>query len=556
MVRVWAVRTWIGLATALVALAIVPGARAHAVLQQVTPGNDSVVETAPEQVVLRFSEPIETALGAVRVLNESGEPVSTGSLIRPDERSVGVRLDEDLPNGTYTVAWRVTSADQHPVFGASVFHVGAPGARPAGVTEQVLAESEPPKEITVAFTAVRFLSFALIILCGGGTAALALVLGSASESVRNRLLTVLAGLAVGLGLVSLAGIVLQGADAVGVGFKDATRWSVVEEVLDTRFGQVWLARAGLAVALAGIALAVRRRPTREWMLDAALLVCVGLILSPAAAGHAAASGALSFVMDVVHVQAAAIWIGGLAFLFLALVWTRDERWELAANAVPRFSTIALVSVGALVCAGIVNAYLQIRTWSGLVDTTYGRLVLTKAALILLILALAAYNNRRSVPRLKARIASTTEQRRFLRTVLAELGIVIAVLAVTAVLVAEPPARAVVTPSGPVSETTALGDLELRITVDPAIAGSNDVNLYIVSGSGQPVDLADVRLAASLPDAGIGPVRHEARRVAPGRYTATAVPFSIPGDWELRVEARRGEFEALTGKVSVPIRKEP
>jgi copper transport protein len=441
------------------------------------------------------------------------------------------------------------------VHGAFVFHVGAPGANPAGIAAAVLAESETPRSISLAFTAVRFFSYALLLLATGGTVALALTLGSASQAVRRKLLWVLTGVSVGLALASLTGIVLQGAESAGIGIADAARWGVIESVLETRFGQSWLARAGLALALAAVALAYRRRPGSGWLLDTGLVLCVGLIVTPAVAGHASTEGALSFVSDVVHVQAASIWIGGLAFLLLALVWAGADRWRLAAAAVPPFSTVAVVSVGALLAAGIVNGYLQIRTWSGLWETAYGRLVLVKAGLLIPIIVLAAWNNRRAVPRLKAGIASVAERRRFLRNVSAELGIVVAVVAVTAVLVAEPPARTANAASGPYAQTAALGDLELNLVVDPAVAGPNAIHLYLLTSSGQPADVAEVDVAASLASAGVGPLRLEARRLAPGHYVVSGAPLTLPGDWQVRVDARRGEFESLAAELSVPIRKD-
>jgi copper transport protein len=538
-----------------IVLAAAPGASAHAVLQQTEPGNDAVLDASPAEVALRFSEPVETGLGALRVLDESGAEVNAGSLTRPDPSSVAVALEPDLPRGTYTVAWRVTSADSHPVFGAFVFHVGEPGANPAGVVEQALAAGETPRSISIAFTTVRFVSLALLLLAVGGTAALALVLGEAGERPRRRLYGVLAVAAVGFALASLAGIVLQGAESAGVGIGEAARWSVVESVLETQFGQVWLARAVLALGLAALALALRAGRGPSWALDLALVLCVGLVVSPAASGHASTEGALAFVMDVVHVQAAAVWVGGLAFVFLALLWSGAERWRLAGTAVPRFSTMAVVSVAALLVAGIVNGYLQIRSWSGLWETTYGRLVLAKAALLLPILALAAWNNRRAVPRLKAGIASAFERRRFLQTVGAELALVVAVVAVTAVLVSEPPARAVTNPSGPYAETTELGDLLLNLVVDPALAGPNAIHLYLLTQNGQPADVAEVDVAATLAAAGIGPLRLEARRIAPGHYVVSGAPLTLAGDWQVRVDARRGEFEALSAELVVPIRKE-
>jgi copper transport protein len=260
-------------------------------------------------------------------------------------------------------------------------------------------------------------------------------------------------------------------------------------------------------------------------------------------------------MDVAHIQAAAVWIGGLTFVLLALLWSGTERWQLAATAVPRFSTIALVSVGALLVAGLVNGYLQVRSWSGLVETNYGRLLLVKAGLLVPILVLAGLNNRRAVPRLRTGTPSVLERGHFVRAAVGELVLVVVVLAVTAVLVAEPPARASTAPSGPYATTAALGDLELNLVVDPAIAGANDVHLYLLTRLGQPTDLEEIRLAASLPSHEIGPLRFEARRAAPGHYLVAGADFPLAGNWQLAVNARRGEFESLSAALTVPIRKE-
>jgi copper transport protein len=125
--------------------------------------------------------------------------------------------------------------------------------------------------------------------------------------------------------------------------------------------------------------------------------------------------------------------------------------------------------------------------------------------------------------------------------------------VTAVLVAEPPAQAVLAPAGPFAQTAELGDLELNLVVDPAIAGANDIHLYLLSPTGQPADVDEVRVSATLASQGLGPVRFETRRLAPGHYVVSGAQLPIGGDWELLVEARRGEFEALTARVAVPIR---
>jgi copper transport protein len=286
-----------------------------------------------------------------------------------------------------------------------------------------------------------------------------------------------------------------------------------------------------------------------------LLLAAALIVTPASSGHAGVGGNLTFILDVVHVQAAAAWTGGLAFLVLGLLWAGRERWSLAATAVPRFSTIALLAVSALLLTGVVGGYLQVRAWRGLWETTYGLLLLAKVALVVPLLALGAYNNRFLVGRIRASAASARERRRFFRTTGAELALMAVIVGVTAVLVTEPPARAEVAPRGPYSTFTELGALELNLVVDPAVAGANDVHLYVTDRSGQPTPLAEASVSARLPSRSVGPLHLHALAAGPGHLVVRGAHLALPGDWQLTVEGRRGEFESLRQTISVPIRKE-
>ena len=207
----------------------------------------------------------------------------------------------------------------------------------------------------------------------------------------------------------------------GFGLDAVFRWSLARDVLDTGFGQVWLARSVLAVALAGVAvLAMRRRS--EASAVTAIFLAASIAVTPALSGHARVEGTLAILSDSIHVLAAGVWVGGLAFLALLLVKAGGDRWSLAMKVVPRFSTLAVASVIALVTAGVVSSFIQIGSWSGLVETTYGRLLLAKVVLLLPLIALGAYNNRISVPALRSGVPDRRIQRRFARVVTAELAV--------------------------------------------------------------------------------------------------------------------------------------
>jgi copper transport protein len=543
------VTSGLALLTLAVTLALAPAAHGHSTLIATEPARGGTVDHPPKRVVLRFDEPVETALGSVTVYDGSGERVDARKIMRPAPESVTVAIDGRLERGTYTVAWRVISADSDPINGAWVFHVEAPGPQPSGIAAQVLEDT--PFVVSAFYLGGRFLDFVLLLLCVGGAAALAIALRSAAEPVRLRLLAILAALAAGLTVVALIGLALQGAAAGGGGLGQGFRWEAVTSVADTRFGHFSLARAALAAALCAVALVARARGggrAATATTAAAPILAAGLVFTPGLSGHASVSGPISVIADAAHVQAAALWTGGLAFVVLGLLLARGQRWSLAATAVPRFSTMAVVSVAVLIAAGTLNGYLQVRAWRGLWETDYGVLLLVKVGLVLPLLALGAYNNRFAVPRLREQIASAMERRRFLRLAGAELVIMVAIVGVTAGLVNAPPARTEVAMHEGSEEDLRLGPFMARMKVMPAQVGSNEIHLEFMKGRPD-----EVRVSARLRSKDIGPLRYRARRgMGRDAFLVERANLSPAGEWELRVDARRGEFDLYSDTVHAPI----
>ena len=393
------------LLTIALAAAFSPSALAHAVLIATQPGNDVVVPKSPAQVILEFDEPVDVSLGSLRVFDSDGKQVDDGNVSQPLDSEVAVGLEPDLAPGTYTVGWRVVSADSDPISGAFVFHVVERGT---GASVSLDELTGTPESVSIVFAEGRFLDLALLLLVVGGSASLAVALPSAGWALRRRLYGILAGAAGGLALVALLDILLQGASASGSTLVDALSWDLFSAVLETRYGEIIFIQAALATTLALTALALRHSEGRERrpLIALTLVLSAGLALTPSYSGHASTLGGLGLASDILHLVTAALWTGGLAFLVLALRLAEDDRWPLATRAVPRFSAMAVVSVAVLIVAGLVSAYLQVRTWRGLWETEYGLLLLAKIVLALPLLALGAYNNRYAVPRLRAGIASS------------------------------------------------------------------------------------------------------------------------------------------------------
>jgi copper transport protein len=585
---------------ALVALALVPAAAsAHARLQGTSPQRGATAATEPREVSLRFDEPIEATFGAVRVFDARGERVDDGRMVRSngDQREVGTGLRRGLADGTYTATYRVISADGHPVSGGFTFNIGHAGAAPSKGVADLLGAGDTGTVTEVAFGATKAFGYLAIALVLGGLAFLALVwrpalaVGSAEaagafEARALRLLS--GGLALGV-LTSAAGLVLQGATAAGTSAWAAMDPTVVREVAGTHAGTAWALRLGawaLLVVLVGavaargavaaaafgpsrIALATPTAPALGASRALAVPAAPALLLAvtPALAGHASTQDPVWALLpvDIAHVVAMSVWLGGLVVLIACLpAATRSlapaDRTRLLSAVLTRFSALALVAVCVLVATGATQAILEVRRIDALTTTGFGRAVLAKAALLLVLIAFGAVNRRRAIPalrRLAAAAAAPGGPGRLLRrTLRAEVVVVLAVLGVTGALTSyAPPTSA---EGGPRSVSTRMGPLDLELTVDPASVGVNEMHVYLFRTRDGTPFTATKELTVRLSQAGkgIGPIDARMRPGGPGHFLADAVTLSPGGTWQIEVTGRVSEFDEYSTKATIHIRKEP
>ncbi len=166
-----------------------------------------------------------------------------------------------------------------------------------------------------------------------------------------------------------------------------------------------------------------------------------------------------FPIDVIHVLAASVWVGGIACLLLVLpAATRQleapQRSRLLMATLARFSPLALACVIAIAATGVVQAYIDVRSFEGLFHTTYGALVIAKVVLLTALIGLGWINRERILPALR-RIAAAGGSPGAAgvlarRTMRGELALMLVVFGVTAALVSyAPPIDAA---SGPFSIT--------------------------------------------------------------------------------------------------------
>ena len=141
----------------------------------------------------------------------------------------------------------------------------------------------------------------------------------------------------------------------------------------------------------------------------------------------------------------------------------------------------------------------------------------------------------------------------------EAVIAIAILGLTSVLVATPPASrpASVAPAavatGPFTTTLDLdrgGTIPVR--VDPPRAGATLLMLAIRDGAGGAWDVPEVTAAFELVAQGLGPLKVNLRRTNPGAYESDALDLPVTGTWQLQIRVRTSEIEAIPVETEVPI----
>lgn len=524
------------LLAAVAVLGLAAPASAHATLVSTDPAEGAVLASAPDQVTFTFDEPVQLVPKGVLAFDAAGDQVDVDASAKDTE--VVAELPGDLDDGTYVVTWRVVSSDGHPIAGSLTFHIGAPSPK---VEAPKLGPTDPGAVPTIQ-AVVHGLDYAALLLAGGLAVFLAWTARGVRlpDPVRRRLLRTLRASALVAVLAAAAAVPLAGAYQLGTGAGgiltlDALDPALVQDDLQVLALQV--AGLGVAVWAAGIA-------RSSLVVD---LVTALAVWSPALVGHTRAyePTTLLVVTDALHLTAGAVWLGGLVGLALTLPAISGRARD-AALLLSRFSTLAGGLLAALALTGVLLGWRIIGSWSRLVEETYGRLLLVKVALVLVVVAIAAWNRFRLVPRVTDGVGHDDRRRAsglVRRTVVAEAALLVAVLGVTGFLTQKPPGGEA--PAQPATADTgvvsgiASDDLKVLAVLDSGTGLQRRLIVQVQDLAGDPLDLYDAPAVALRNDT----VDLGAVTVVPsgaGTFVADVV-FPTAGRWQLQVSVRVDAF---------------
>ncbi|MGH2513773.1 MAG: copper resistance D family protein, partial [Candidatus Limnocylindrales bacterium] len=305
----------------------------------------------------------------------------------------------------------------------------------------------------------------------------------------------------------------------------------------------------LILAGIGVDLALGRARQRlgQWLAG---LGAIGAMLADVSLSHAAAGSNVGFdvLVQVTHVVAVGLWLGGLLGLLVNLRRTPDET---TARLARRFSRLATAGIAVVAVTGLLRAIDEVGTLDGLVSTSFGLLVIAKTALLGVLAGLGAINHFRNVP---AAGRSLVGLRRVGST---ELLVGATVLLLSASLVnLAPPIETVAgaAPPAPVKPLVLAGSdfgtsVKLRLEVSPGTAGFNTFSATATDyDSGAPLAQATgVTLRFAFPGrSDVGSSRLDLPSTGPGVFSATGSNLSLVGAWQVTALVVKG-----TSSVEVP-----
>lgn len=568
----------------LAAMLLTSPAAAHAVLVRSDPVDNAVLSESPRQVRLWFTEAISDRFSTVELLDVNGVPVRISSIARDPQDATSLVLDlPELPPGVYSLSWRVLSEiDAHYTRGLMVFGVGTELSGMASTT------ARPTPSIPLFEVILRWINFSALAGLTGGIAVSLFILPRLPDgpetrsdlvSIRQRIRKWVFWCVITLIVGTLLALSWQ-AVVAWESFPTGTPLSsiVAQLLFASRWGAAWLARGVLLLFMVFLLWITRdEQPFGEpgatgslatqrstLITSAALLVCAsGLTLLQAATGHAAAvtpGATASLASDFVHLMTASFWVGGLLALLVGslpvLQRSRQDRSQFFRDVWRPFSWLAAASVIALISTGIYNTGLQVASLDALLTTTYGKALLGKIALMLLVGCAGLLNSLAINPGLAAPFAQlfrrapgwtplTLHRLPYLMAAEACLGL--AVFLFVGYLTASPPARGPeFNPPAealPDSISEQVDDLLVTLTVKPNLPGTNVINIRVASTRRPPpAEVLRVITRFTYLDQDLGAVTADAEETEPGMYRLGGSYFSLAGPWEVEVAVRRRGLE--------------
>ena len=528
---------------------------AHALLVRSLPAANAALAAPPPTIELWFSEELEPQFSQAYLVDTAGTEIGRGSATvdQADPKHLTLPLPA-LGPGIYTVVYRTLSrADGHEWLGSFPLTIlqsdgsrPTPGATTVGVGPASESNELPtPLQILSRWLGLLGGMLAFGACCFVRIAPKAATPEEAQEVMQAVHRAIKLALLVGIGLL-LAGSWLQLAiqmRALG------DRGALTDLLLQTRSGNLLLSRQLLALGLLFITLRSvgQRRDGWGWWLSFALSGAMLVTFSIGSHAAGVVGSGWAILGDLVHLTAAALWLGGLGLLTY-LVWRLRPAAmvdaDLLRRIVRRFSMVATLAVFVLVVTGLFSSLVQLEAVTLLWRSTYGWLLLAKVGLVLVTLGLALRNHRLvRRPQAVGTPWSGDEYRMFQRQLWGESFLGLLIMLVVALLVQTPIPRPVSTaapaPATYFETILTADDLTIHLQISPNQVGENRYTTHLYHADNSAIgEVQLVRLTLAHQSGELGQAPFELAAQGGDLFSATGAYQNRSGPWDLSLYVRR------------------
>lgn len=413
-------------------------ASAHNTFLDSSPADGERLAVAPSAWSVSFASEVPLDSASAEVVRADGTRTALPAPTHGSTTSTIVfALPADL-EGSVTARWRLVGTDGHVISGRVAFAIGdtptassdgSPSDTPQTETVAAGASSDSPGLPASAQTALRWFNYLALLTVGGLFASEAFFArGTLSNPIASRSLTYGAAVLAGVPVIQTLQLAADVSSSSLIGAVGR-----ISDALSLVPGQMTALRSLFGGILAAVAVfGVRERMEQRHVLVAAS-AGAGYLITLAYAGHSRSQGTpwLGVPVDVLHTAAVVYWLGGLAMIVFVIAPMLDGR--AAVDAYRRFGDGARIAVPAILATGVIQTARLHGGITSLFTTSHGRLLLVKILVVASMLKFAD-RNRRMLGE-PSRPGGDRRLRRDLTvTALAETGIGLVVVAVTAVLV--------------------------------------------------------------------------------------------------------------------------
>lgn len=530
-----------------------PLAEGHPFTIGTDPPQASSVPTGITQISIQFSEAVEIDFSAIKVLDSNGEQIDNKDTKYFEGEDSLVVTTPPLEDGVYTVTSKVLSkVDGHLVDYAFVFGVGEVTINPEDIVEGTSetlfypeAGARFPGLVGQTIVLGSVIS-SLLIWNRQRTELISEKLAELQEKFHNKFSTI-----TGIGLIAVFASNILMLVMATIRLETSPL-----EVIQTSFGNTWLIRMGITIALLGVWFWLERRNSISKINQIPLLVLsLALIATTTMIGHGSASEQPpAIVLDYVHNLLSSVWIGGIIFFGFILLPTfsildGNKKELLALRTIPRFSIMIIISLGILIISGPTLLWFLESNVGLLIGSTYGILILAKIAIASVMIAIGGYNQfrvqKKAEQDIKANSISVHKKLKRSLKIEAVLGIVL--LGVVALLTNGS------LPAGEVQQAQAQEitfgyqtvefseNAKFELNIEPFSTGQNTISVKVSNFDGSPLDdLDELKIKISNPQRNIAPIIVPINMVEDESiitYVGDAT-FGFPGKWQVEIEAQR------------------